>query len=200
MDTAERPVPLAWTAEEFLATDQRTFGDAWRYELVDGRIIAHAAPSPEHGAILSLLSAALVARLRGRRDGCRAESGSGAAPLHRQHNTARIPDAMVRCGEHPRVVFEIVSPSELRTWRARNRKRRDAQQTEGVQEIVELYQEEVSAHIYRRESDGTWSFDAMDGRGAVLTLRSIGIEIPLGELYETIELDASDTETDESPP
>jgi Uma2 family endonuclease len=199
MDRAESAISRAWTAEEFLATDQRAFGDAWRYELVDGRIVAHAAPSPDHGAILSLLNAALVSRLRGRRDGCRAESGSGAAPVRQQRNTARIPDAMVRCGEHPRVVFEIVSPSELRAWRARNRKRRDEQETEGVQEIVELYQAEASAHMYRRESDGTWSFDAVDGLDAVLTLRSIGVKIPLGELYETVNLAAGDTEIGESP-
>jgi hypothetical protein len=28
-----------WTAERFLTTDQREFGEAWRYELVDGRIV-----------------------------------------------------------------------------------------------------------------------------------------------------------------
>jgi hypothetical protein len=35
MDTAERAAGKAWTAEEFLETDQHEFGDAWRYELVD---------------------------------------------------------------------------------------------------------------------------------------------------------------------
>src|SRR3954447_20482440 len=147
MDTADRAAKV-WTASEFLATDQREFGDAWRYELVDGAIIAHAAPSPDHGAILAALTTALGTRLRGRRDGCRVEAGSGAAPRTQQHSTARIPDAMIRCGEYPRVVFEIVSPSELRAWRARNRKRRDEQDVEGVQEIVELYQGEAAAHVY----------------------------------------------------
>ena len=188
MDTAEGATGWALTADEFLDTDQREFGDAWRYELVDGRIVAHAAPSPDHGAILAALVAALLIRLRGRRDGCRVEVGSGAVPKRQQRNTARIPDAMIRCGEHPRVVFEIVSPSELRAWKARNLKRRDEQETEGVEEIVELYRAEASAHIYRREGDGTWSFDAIDGLDAVLALRSVGLEIPLSEIYETVEL------------
>ncbi|MEO8714226.1 MAG: Uma2 family endonuclease, partial [Acetobacteraceae bacterium] len=121
MDTAER-ASRYWTAEEFLATDQREFGDAWRYELVDGSIVAHAAPTPEHGAIISGLTGALVSRLRGNRDGCRPETGSGAAPKTQQRSTARIPDATIRCGDLPRVVFEVVSPSELRAWRARDRK------------------------------------------------------------------------------
>lgn len=53
MDPADRVGGRTWTAPEFLATDQHLFGDAWRYELVDGRVVAHAAPSPGYGAILS---------------------------------------------------------------------------------------------------------------------------------------------------
>ncbi len=159
----------SWTATAFLATDQRDFGDAWRYELVDGVIVAHAAPSPDHGAILASLTTALNVRLRGRPGGCRVEAGSGAASIHDQHNTARVPDAMIRCNGLPRAVFEVVSPSELRAWRARNRKRRDEQDVPSVQEIVELYQGEAAAHVYRREAGGKWSFHAIDGLDAVLS-------------------------------
>jgi Uma2 family endonuclease len=194
MDTAERAGGKIWTADAFLATDQRGFGDAWRYELVDGHVIAHAAPSPDHGAIVAGLNGALVSRLRGSRDGCRPEAGSGAAPTRQQHHTARIPDATIRCGDLPRIVFEVVSPSELRNWRARNRKRRDLQDVEGVQEIVELYQGAASAHIYRREEAGRWSFDAVDGLDAMLNLTSIGIEIPLSEVYEFVDLEAATEE------
>jgi Uma2 family endonuclease len=183
MDTAER-VGRLWTADEFLATDQHEFGPAWRYELVDGRIVAHAAPSPEHAAILAGLTGALVSRLRGRPDGCRPESGSGAAPRTRQRNTARIPDATIRCGELPRVVWEVVSPSELRAWRERDRKRSDLQAVEGVEEIVELYQGEMAAHLYRKQADGSWSFSAVGGTEAVLELRSVSIQVPLAEIYE----------------
>ena len=66
-----------WTAEEFLRTDQREFGDAWRYELVDGRVVGHAAPTPAHAKILAALGGALTARMAGE-DGCFPESGSGA--------------------------------------------------------------------------------------------------------------------------
>ena len=33
-----------WTADTFLAADQHEFGEAWRYELVDGQITAQRAP------------------------------------------------------------------------------------------------------------------------------------------------------------
>ena len=59
-----------WTAEEFVSTDQHRFGDAWRYELVDGRIIAHAAPASDHGAIMAGLTGALVSRRSDLPKGC----------------------------------------------------------------------------------------------------------------------------------
>ena len=182
MDTAEKTRSL--TADEFLARDQREFGDAWRYELVDGRVLAHAAPTPAHGAIVAGLSAALGARLRGHAEGCRPEAGSGAAPASRQPSTARIPDAMVRCGELPRIAFEVVSASELKAWRERDRKRLDLQEVEGVQEIVEVYQDEMAAHVYRKTADGSWAFEALGGPDAALKLASVGLEIPLAEIYE----------------
>ncbi len=182
MDTAQQTNIL--TADEFLAKDQREFGDAWRYELVDGRILAHAAPTPTHGAIVAGLSAALATKLRGRAEGCRPEAGSGAAPVSRPRSTARIPDVMVRCGELPRIAFEVVSASELKAWRERDRKRVDLQEVEGVQEIVEVYQDEMAAHVYRKAADGTWSFEAVGGPDAVLKLAGVGLELPLAEIYE----------------
>lgn len=177
-----------WTAEEFLETDQYEFGPAWRYELVEGRIVAHAAPSPDHGAIAANLTVALGNRLRVASNGCRVEVGSGAAPKNQQRATARIPDVSVRCGANPRVLFEVVSPSELRQLRERDRKRRHLQDVEGVEEIVEIYQFEAAVHVYRRAEDGSWSFDAIDGPDGVLRLRSIAIEIPVAEIYEGLDL------------
>jgi len=176
--------PKLWTAEEFLATDQRAFGDLWRYELVDGEIVGQAAPAPNHGAILSGLATALGARMRGRTDRCRPEIGSGATPKQQQRANARIPDATIRCGANPRVLFEVVSPSELRRWRDRDYRRTQLQDVPGVEEIVEIYQSEPAVHIYRKEAAGTWSFEALGGNDALLDLRSVGLSIPLSEIYE----------------
>ncbi len=188
MTVALRVPAEGWTAERFLATDQHEFGDAWRYELVEGQIIAHAAPSPEHAAILAGLTTALGSRLRGNPDGCRPESGSGAVPRQAQRPTARIPDAMIRFGDHPRVMFEVVSPSELRSWVQCDRRRRDLQAVAGAQEIVELYQSERAAHVYRRQPDDTWSFEALAGIDASLRLESVGLSVPLAEVYEFADI------------
>jgi Uma2 family endonuclease len=187
MTVAQRVAEQGWTAERFLITDQHEFGDAWRYELVDGRIVAHAAPSPEHGAILAGLTGALVNRLRGN-PGCRPESGSGAVPRSAQRATARIPDVLIRCGENQRVMFEVISPSELRNWSERDAKRGDLQAVEGAEEIVELYQSERACHVYRRRPDGSWSFEAQGGPEAILRLLSVGLEVPLAEIYAFAEM------------
>jgi Uma2 family endonuclease len=179
------------TADDFLQMDQSAFGSAWRYEMVDGRIIAHAAPTPDHGAVLAGLTGALVNRMRDRRD-CRPEVGVGAVPLRQQRNTARIPGATIRCGGLPRVVFEVVSPSELAHPRQRDRKRRDLQDVEGVQEIVELH-EDSAVHIHRRRDHG-WVFEAVEGLDAILALDSVGLEIPLAEIYAVVDIPPDDAD------
>ena len=131
----QQPATVAFLdADAFLRTDQLAFGNAWRYELVRGTIVAHAAPSPEHAVILSNLAGELYNRLRGHPE-CRSEIGSGAVPQYEQRDTARIPDATIRCGKLPRVLFEVISPSELQHKRQWDQKRSDLQAVEGVQEI-----------------------------------------------------------------
>jgi Uma2 family endonuclease len=185
MDTAAHTTRFL-DADTFLRTDQLEFGNAWRYELVRGTIVAHAAPSPEHGVIVVNLAGELRERLRHHPE-CRPEAGSGAASKYEPRNTARIPDAMIRCGENPRVLFDVVSPSELQHKRQRDQRRADLQAVEGVQEIIEIYQDEMLAHAYRRESSG-WVFEWTAGPDAQLVLASVGITLPLASLYERVPL------------
>lgn len=177
-------VMTTMTADEFIGTDQSVFGDAWRYELVDGVIEGHAAPTPNHGVILANLVTALKIRLGGHAEGCRAETGSAAAPARQQKNTARIPDALVRCKNLPRVTFEIVSPSELQKIKERDKKREDVKEVEGVVQIIEIYQHTMAAHIHSKTEAGAWSLVPISGEEAMLEIASIGIAIPLIEIYE----------------
>jgi Uma2 family endonuclease len=179
-------IPSPLTDDEFLETDQHAFGEAWRYELVDGEVIGHSAPAPAHGRILAGLITALGKRLSGNKNGCFPESGSGAVPERKQRNTARIPDAMIRCSDLPRVTFEIISPSELKDWRGRDKKRRDVQDVEGVAEIVEIHQTQLAVHVYRRSANGAWTFHSIDGPDAILDLSGTGelMSIRLTEIYE----------------
>jgi Uma2 family endonuclease len=183
MDIAARSSQFL-DADEFLRTDQLEFGPAWRYELVRGAIVAHAAPSPEHAVILSNLATELNIRLRSHPE-CRSEVGSGAVPQYVQRDTARIPDATVRRGNLPRVLFEVISPSELPHKRQWDQKRSDLQAVEGVQEIVEIFQDEMLAHAYRRQGV-IWAFESIAGPDAAIELPSVGITVPLAALYERL--------------
>jgi Uma2 family endonuclease len=197
MDTAARDSPFL-DADAFLRTDQYAFGNAWRYELVRGTIVAHAAPAPEHGVILSNLAGELHPRLRGHPD-CRSEIGSGAVPQYERRDTARIPDATIRCGHHPRVLFEVISPSELQHKRQWDQKRSDLQDVEGVQEIVEIFQDEMLAHIYRRQ-DSLWSFESIAGPNATIALHSVGLTLPLAALYDRVVPEETQPLASPSPP
>jgi len=183
MDTAARNLPFR-DADEFLRTDQYVFGTAWRYELVRGVIVAHAAPAPDHGAILGNLAGELHGRLHSHPD-CRLEIGSGAVPQYEQRDTARIPDATIRCGQLPRALFEVISPSELQHKRQWDLKRSDLQAVEGVQEIVEIFQDEMLAHVYRRQDAG-WVFESIAGPDGLVMLPSVGLTVPLAALYERV--------------
>lgn len=182
MDTAARNGQFL-DADEFLRTDQSEFGNAWRYELVRGTIVAHTAASPEHAVILANLAGEIGNRLRGHE--CRSEIGSGAAPQYERRDTVRIPDATIRCGKHPRVLFEVISLSELQHKRQWDQKRSDLQAVEGVQEIVEIFQDEILVHAYRRQAAG-WVFEWIAGPDAELALPSVGITVPLAALYERV--------------
>ena len=162
---------------QFLASDPASFGPAWRYELIDGRVMAHAAPVPDHGAIVVNIGAALKQRLAPG-SGCRAETATAVVSKGRSETTARIPDLLIRCAGLPRVMFEVVSPSEPRSQRARDEKRRDLQDVERAEEIVEVYQHDYACHIYRQPEQGAdWTFEA------VLRLRSVGVDPPLAKVY-----------------
>ena len=78
--------------------------------------------------------------------------------------------------------------------RERDRKRQHLQDVEGVQEIVEIYQLDAAVHVYRRAGDGSWSFDALGGFDALLRLESVGIEVPLRELYAGLDIASEESE------
>jgi len=134
-------------------------------------------------------AAELHNRLKDHRE-CWPEVGSAAVPSYQPRDTARIPDAMIRCSKHPRIMFDVVSPSEPYHKRDRDLRRSDLQAVEGVQEIVEIYQDEMLAHAYRRQEAG-WVFQSIAGAEAEIALPSVGIAVKLAALYLRVELAAS---------
>lgn len=52
----------------------------------------------------------------------------------------------------------------------------------------ELVRGAIVAHAYRREGAG-WSFEWVAGEDGVVTLRSVGITVPLAALYERVPIE-----------
>lgn len=174
------------TPEEFLAWEAE---QEERYELIDGRPRAMAGGTCAHGVIAQNVTLALRSRL-----------GRGPCfPMQEQkvltaNKNFRYPDVTVDCGasqrmrdlaaDEPRVVFEIVSPSN--TLIDEFERLEDFQATPSIQQIVVLSQSSMRGRIYTR--DGTsWSAATLSGEEATLNLSAIGCELSFIEIYKRVE-------------
>lgn len=82
---------------------------------------------------------------------------------------------------NPRAVFETLSPST--ETRDRTIKFDDYRSMDGFEEYVLLSQVEPRVETYFRMSDGKWQFDVRVGLDETVRLQSVGIDLPLAELY-----------------
>ena len=186
MDTAARNSPFL-DADAFLRTDQSEFGTAWRYELVRGAIVAHAAPSPEHGVILGNLAGERHSRLRSHPE-CRSEVGSGAAPQYEQRDTARIPDAMIRCGQTSSRVVRGGLPVGAAAQAAVGPEASGPASRRGrAGDCRDLPGRDAGARL--SAAGAGWVFELIAGPDAQVALPSVGITVPLAALYERVALE-----------
>ena len=135
--------------EEFLTWDS---GDDRRYELVNGWPVAQSAPSRNHGRMDVNVGAGLKTRLKASGRPCVVESGS-VLRIDRRW-TVRAPDLLVRCGPDRRtaetaiLAVEILSPSNSASEMAR---KRDDYASVGIQQVLELDQDEARALLWRAD-------------------------------------------------
>ena len=183
--------PHLMTVAEFLDWD----GDRTDilFDLVGGEPVAQARPSPAHATIMTNIAYLGTAALRDRPP-CRVMTEAGLFKAY-NHLTARGADAAITCEPvstdrkiHPTVVFEVLSPS--------NRLDTMAKVTfyatlDSVEEIVLLDSERPAAIIYRRTMGDGWEdnpADVVAGLEATVLLGSLGIEMPMAELYRHVPL------------
>lgn len=85
----------------------------------------------------------------------------------------------------PKVLFEIFSDSTERYDRIT--KSNHYREVESLQEYVLVSQKEPRIEVYQRLTDGDWSHREILGLTESLTLDSLGISIPLSEIYQRVE-------------
>ncbi len=174
------------TLPEFLAWEER---QALRFEFDGFQPVAMTGGTAAHAAIQVNLLRALGNRLSGKP--CR-PYGSELKIEVAGH--IRYPDAFV-VGQpvppratvvtEPAVIFEILSESTAGTDLVE--KNQEYRATPSVTHYVVLQQTAAGAFVFIRAGEA-WVTDILAGRDAVLSLPGIGAEIPLGELYEGVEL------------
>lgn len=191
-ELATKPMSL----EEFFRWDD---GSDMHYELIGGFPVAMAPPAEAHRILAARLLARVEAGLVGRRP-CNAQLEAGVIRPDRA-DTYFEADLAATCERNefgrqaikdPFLIVEILSPGTER--HDRRVKLPVYRQIGSVQEIVLVASDGFYAELHRR-SGAQWIIEILRGREAILTLASVGIEIPFAELYDGIALSESDGET-----
>jgi len=173
------------TTGQFLAWEE---GQDLRHEFDGFAPVAMTGGTFEHDAIQVNLIRALANRLAG--TPCRAHGNSIKVEVA---GSIRYPDAFVTCGPIPRgstmlrdpmVIFEVLSKGTARTDRMV--KNREYAATNSVRRYVMLEQGTAGATMFERVG-ADW-LGRILGTDAMIRMPEIGIEIPLAELYEGLDL------------
>ncbi len=185
----------AATEAEYLAHDLAHEG---KHEFVNGQILAMARASEDHGIVVSNVHGALFPRFRG--SPCRAFVADLRVRID-ETGLYAYPDDVVVCGErqfaptnpeslvNPTVLVEVASPSTEaydRGARAAHYRRRPS-----VQEILLVDPARRSVEHYRRLGPEQWNLETRTVGD--LALDSLGIRVPVAELFEGLPATRDDT-------
>jgi len=176
-----------FTVEEYLALEESS---SERHEYVAGQIYAMSEPLQPHKLISGNVFAPLHVHLRG--SPCRPYMQSTRVHIRaRGDDYLYYPDIVVACGqtrdekkrrfidEH-RLVVEVMSRSTERI--DRREKAFTYRELPSIQEIVLIAQKSVLVTVYRRAED--WAPEVLASPEQSLELKSIGLALPLQQIYE----------------
>jgi Uma2 family endonuclease len=187
------------SVEEYLAGELKS---PIKHEYVAGVVYAMAGARNVHNLIATNLTVALGGRLRGSR--CRPYNSDTKIRIQLPtHVRFYYPDASVICRpnpatdsfqDQPALVAEVVSQ---RTRRIDAGEKKDAYltiPTLGAYMLVEQELPEVT--VYRRTDDG-FVCETHRGPESVIALGEIAAELPLSELFDGVEFEPEEEDTDD---
>jgi len=177
------------SAEEFLDACPK---DQRHYQLFDGVIVAMAPPADAHQIIAGNLLFEIGAAVRANLPKCSVRSQAGIAPQSLQGRDHFETDITVTCEpfsrqyrgivQKPLLIVEILSPSTDRDDVFI--KLPSYQSIAGLEEILYVETERIGATVYRR-ADNRWATVPVT-TNARLQLSTIGLDIPIGDVYRGI--------------
>jgi Uma2 family endonuclease len=159
-----------------------------RYEFFDGTIRAWCGGTEDLDRLCVNQIALLGNALRGAR--CSVH-GSNLKVVSRAGNASMYPELFVRCGtrgskrtwiEDAVVVVEVLSPRTAED--DLTRKRRAYTLLPTMRTVVYVSQDEPRLDLVRRQADGSFADEAVEGLDATLHLPEIGVSLEMAEIYE----------------
>lgn len=194
---AHRPYSLA----DYFEVEQSS---TQKHEFHDGDIVAMAGGSPRHSLIISNFIREVGNRVKG--TPCRVYDSNLRVRVPRSRFYF-YPDATVVCGPtrhdpddpqrltvtNPKLIVEVSSPSTDRI--DYGPKLRHYLESDTLEEYVLVAQDEPYAHLFFRQPDGAWVLTPIHELNGTARLRSLGIDLPLAEVYAGVEFPATDEPT-----
>ena len=183
----EQPIPQTRpaTVDEYFRVED---GSPLRHEFRRGRIIAMAGGLESHSLIATNIGGELRSRLKGSL--CRAYN-SDLRVFAADYGEYAYPDVTVICGStefnarktamNPKVIVEVLSPSTAADDRG---DKFDAyREISTFEQYLLVAQDRPYAQTFLRQPGGNWLMRPYLGIDAVIRLESIGVDIPLAEVY-----------------
>jgi len=176
--------------QEYLAREREA---ETKSEYYDGETFAMAGGSEEHSLIAVNVAGALNFQLADRP--CKVYNSDMRVRVEEDGPYA-YPDVSVVCGEaefadaerdvllNPMVIIEVLSPT-TEAW-DRGGKFQRYQQMAALQEYVLIAQDQPRVERYERQGDEQWLLTVTTGLNGVLSLRSIGCELGLADIYRKV--------------
>ena len=197
--TLPQPV-VRLTPEQYLRRER----DAQqKHEYYHGEVFAMAGGSPDHSLIIANVTRELGNRLR-----------SGPCRVYESNLRVRVPrttlytypDVSVICGDrqfdpldaaketvlNPSLIVEVLSPS-TESW-DRGGKFQNYREIDSLREYVLVASDKALVETFLRQPDGTWVLNPSSGRAAVAPLKSLGVDLPLAEVYDGVEFGAESSD------
>lgn len=179
------------TGAEYLELERAA---EFRSELIEGEIVAMSGGSFAHSSLIAGLAREFGNRLR--KGPCRVLV-SDQRVLVSETSLYTYPDVVVVCGQpqflddrrdtllNPTLLAEVLSPSTERY--DRGRKFAHYREIPSLTEYLLVAQDEPRIESYVRAEDGRWIFREATGLEATLELPSLGIQLPLAEVYDQVD-------------
>jgi Uma2 family endonuclease len=182
----------AYSVGEYLSFE---CGSSTRHEYFRGEIFAMAGGTRDHSLIVANTARELGLLLK--RGPCRVYD-SNLRILVQATGLYTYPDIPIICGDpqpdptdqrmqtfvNPTLLIEVHSPSTAdddRGFKAENYR-----QIESLREHVLISQDEAVVETFVRQQDGSWLGKRFEGLLAIAVFESVGVELPLSEIYSGV--------------